>query len=259
MKFYSTNLKYHSHRKLDVILISLFSILLATCVINVQAAESEQVFNHDETDFPLDSTHVFVSCDSCHIKEVFLSTPTQCWRCHSQTGHIRASSASPQHISTTQDCEFCHQTGNWTYVPKVDHFAVLGSCQSCHNGVTSVGKNPGHIQSSEICDDCHRTFSWAGAAFDHTNIMDSCISCHNGVTATGKNPTHMLTTDTCEDCHGTSGFSPVIRVDHTAVTGTCFSCHNGIIARGKETGHPEPSSNDCALCHSSLAWLPATL
>ncbi len=263
MNFYFTFLKYSRQLKLSVKLVSLFSILLTTCWIYAHAAEPVQAFNHDETDFPLDATHALVSCDSCHIKAVFLGTPTQCWRCHSLTGRIRASTASPQHISTTPDCEYCHRTGNWAYVIKVDHFAVLGSCQSCHDGVTALGKNPGHIQSSEVCDDCHRTFSWAGAGFDHTGVVGNCISCHNGVTATGKHPTHILTTDTCEDCHRTVSWSPVIRVDHIAVIGSCFSCHNGVIAQGKEQkpGHDtvaNSTSNDCALCHSSLAWTPAT-
>lgn len=257
MNIYFAFVKYSGRLKLSVRLLSLLSVLLATSGIHVHAAESAQDFNHDETTFPLDFTHSLVSCESCHIKGVFQGTPVQCWNCHSSTGRIRASAASPQHISTTRDCELCHRTGKWDDVIKVDHFAVLGTCQSCHNGFTALGKNPGHIQSSNTCDDCHQTFSWAGAGFNHENIVGNCISCHNGVTATGKIPTHMLTTNTCEDCHSTIGWSPVIRVDHNAVIGSCFSCHNGIIAQGKQPGHIA-SSNDCALCHSSLAWQPAT-
>ena len=262
MNFYFTYLKHSGQLKLSVKLLSLLSILLTTCWAYALAAETAQDFNHDETDFPLDATHERVSCDNCHIKAVFQGTPTQCWSCHSLTGRIRASTASPQHISTTRDCEYCHQTGNWAYVVKVDHFAVLGTCQSCHDGVTALGKDPGHIQSSDVCDDCHRTFLWADAGFDHTGVVGNCIGCHNGVTATGKNPTHILTTDVCEDCHSTISWSPVIRVDHNAVIGSCFSCHNGVVAQGKEQIPDHDmvagsTSNDCALCHSSLAWTPA--
>ncbi len=265
MNFYFTCLKYSGQLKLSVKPLSLLLILIATCWAYALAAETAQTFNHDETDFPLDATHALVSCDICHVKGVFLGTPTQCWRCHSLTGRIRASTASPQHISTTRDCEYCHQTGNWAYVIKVDHFAVLGTCQSCHDGVTALGKDPGHIQSSDVCDDCHRTFSWADAGFDHTGVVGNCISCHDGVTATTKGSTHILTTNTCEDCHSTISWSPVIRVDHTAVIGSCFSCHNGVIAQGKEQkpGHDtaavaNSTSNVCNDCHSSLAWTPAT-
>jgi hypothetical protein len=266
MNYCFTYLNYSGQLKLSVKLLSLLSILIATCWAYAHAAETAQDFNHDETDFPLDATHALVSCDICHVKGVFQGTPTQCWRCHSLTGRIRASTASPQHISTTRDCEYCHQTGNWAYVIKVDHFAVLGTCQSCHDGVTALGKDPGHIQSSDVCDDCHRTFSWADAGFDHTGVVGNCISCHDDNTAIGKGSTnHMPTTDTCEDCHNTIRFSPVVRVDHTAVIGSCFSCHNGVIAQGKEQkpGHDtaavaNSTSNVCNDCHSSLAWTPAT-
>ena len=251
-----TSFNYNKLLKLSVKLISLITILLSTCSIYAHAADTEQVFNHDETYFPLDSTHSLVNCESCHIQGIFIGTPMQCWRCHSSTGRIRASVASPQHISTTQDCDFCHRSGGWANVFKVDHFAVLGSCQSCHNGITATGKNVGHIQSSNVCDDCHRTFSWLGTVFNHTGIVSNCFDCHNSIVATGKNPAHILTTNTCEDCHSPIGWSPVIKVDHSAVIGSCFSCHNGIIAEGKSDGHIV-SSNDCATCHSSLAWKPA--
>ena len=257
MNFYFTCANDASRLIVSGKLLSILLVLLATSWNYAHAAETAQAFNHDETSFPLDFTHSLVSCESCHINGVFQSTPVMCWGCHSLTGRIRASAASPQHIPSTRDCELCHRSGKWDDVIKVDHFAVLGTCQSCHNGFTAEGKNPGHVQSSDVCDDCHRTFSWAGAGFNHANVVGNCISCHNGVTATGKNQTHMLTTNTCEDCHSTINWSPVIRVDHNAVIGSCFSCHNGIIAQGKQTGHI-PSSNDCALCHSSLAWRPAT-
>jgi len=139
-------------------------LLLFLMVFNLSifgAAEAaESSFNHDETSFPLDFVHARVNCESCHVQGVFRGTPTQCYGCHSTTGRIQASAASPAHIQTTEECAFCHQQGGWTSVPKVDHFAVKGSCQSCHNSAIAKGKNIEHIESSENCDDCHRTVTW---------------------------------------------------------------------------------------------------
>ena len=254
-----TQLKHasNSHLKLCLLQIMFIGMVFFLLLANVSGADINPEFNHDETNFPLDFVHARVSCESCHVQGIFQGTPTRCRGCHSRTGIIQASAPSPNHIRTTGDCEFCHQSSNWDTVIKVDHFAVIGSCQSCHNGAIATGKNPGHIQSSENCDDCHRTFTWLDAVFDHSNITDSCINCHNGVTADAKIPTHILSTDNCEDCHRTVSWVPVIRVDHDAVIGACFNCHNGVTAEGK---HPQHliTSNDCELCHSTLNWSSAT-
>jgi hypothetical protein len=178
-------------------------------------------------------------------------------QCHSNKGRIRVTTASSQHIPVTPECEFCHRPNTWYKVSKVDHFAVLGSCQSCHNGVIADGKNPGHIQSGDVCDDCHRSFSWKGAVFDHGNVSGNCISCHNGIIASGKSASHISSSNGCEDCHSTLRWSPAVRVEHSAVLGSCFVCHNGVVAEGKNPQHIT-SGNDCDFCHTTFAWLPAT-
>lgn len=236
------------------VLISLLAWLVAGEVAGFDFGPD---FNHDETGFSLDFRHATVRCEACHQQAIFLGTPRQCAQCHSNSGRIRASAKSSQHIPVTGDCDYCHQPSSWTTVVRVDHIAVVGSCQGCHNGVTAEGKNPGHIQSGNNCDDCHRTFAWTGAVFDHANVSGNCFSCHNGIIAEGKNPTHILSSNSCEDCHSTFTWSPVLRVDHNSVLGNCYSCHNGITAEGKHPQHIS-TSNDCELCHSTFAWLPAT-
>lgn len=232
-------------------------LLVLVTASAVAADADKRVFDHDQTSFPLDYIHARVNCDICHVQRVFAGTPTRCHECHQQGGRIRASAPSPMHIRTTNDCEFCHQSGSWENVFRVDHFAVTGSCQSCHDGITAIGKDPGHIQSSDNCDDCHRTFSFQDAVFDHSGIAASCISCHNGISATGKPPLHILTSDTCEDCHRTISWVPVIQVDHDAVIGTCSSCHNGVTAEGKNAEHIV-TTEECDVCHSTLNWTDVT-
>lgn len=211
-------------------------------------------FNHDETNFPLDFRHAIVDCESCHVEGIFIGTPRQCGSCHSNSGRIKASAPSSQHIRVVGDCDYCHTPTLWSNVVRVDHAAVQGSCASCHNDVIAEGKNPGHVPSSNICDACHTTLSWK---FYHIDTTSNCVSCHNGGIAEGKNPGHITSTASCEDCHNTRDWVPVVRVDHGSVIGTCFSCHNGVIAEGKDPSHV-PSSNDCEVCHSALGWIPAT-
>ncbi|MCP4491027.1 MAG: hypothetical protein GY820_27490 [Gammaproteobacteria bacterium] len=235
-----------------------WAVLFVAVCSSALIAENTAGFVHDETMFPLDFAHAQASCESCHVQAVFAGTPTKCSECHSKAGRIQASDASIQHIRTTNDCDFCHRaSGTWQDVVRVDHFAVTGSCQSCHNGVTAIGKNAQHVQSSDICDDCHRTFSWLNAVYGHASISGNCFGCHNGVVASGKNPAHVPTSNFCDNCHRSTGWIPLLRFDHGAVVGTCASCHNGVLAEGKDGDHLV-TNDECGLCHVTQGWLPAT-
>ena len=233
-----------------------FLLLCGLYADSAIAVEIGPDFDHDDTRFPLDFKHALVRCEACHVQGVFIGTPTQCARCHSLSGRIKASAPTSQHIRVIGECEVCHTPTEWSDVFRVDHVAVIGSCQNCHNGVVAEGKNPGHVFSSNTCDDCHNTITWVGARYNHVGITGNCIRCHNGAIAEGKNPGHILSAPTCEDCHSTSRWIPA-SVNHASVIGTCFSCHNGAIAEGKDPGHC-PSSNACELCHSTRDWIPAS-
>ncbi|MCP4767245.1 MAG: hypothetical protein GY875_13335 [Gammaproteobacteria bacterium] len=235
------------------------TVLLMLCGLyagDSTALEIGPDFDHDDTRYPLDFQHAQVLCEGCHVQGVFIGTPTQCARCHSLSGRIKASAPTSKHIRVIGECEVCHTPTVWTDVFRVDHVAVIGSCQGCHNNVVAEGKHPGHVVSSNICEDCHNTFTWVGARYNHAGITGNCIRCHNGGIAEGKDPGHILSAPTCEDCHSTSSWIPAF-VDHTSVIGTCFSCHNGTVAEGKDPDHC-PSSNACELCHSTQDWTPAS-
>jgi len=95
----------------------------------------------------------------------------------------------------------------------VDHNQVIGTCDSCHNGVIASGKSAVHINTSDLCEACHNVSpaSWipvASAAVDHSQVIGSCDSCHDGISARGKLPTHCPTTMACDSCHNTSSFIP---------------------------------------------------
>jgi hypothetical protein len=136
----------------------------------------------------------------------------------------------------------------------VDHTAVIGTCNTCHNGVTASGKPATHIVTSAQCDACHSTLAWTPAHFDHAGVSGSCSTCHNGTSATGKPANHVLTTAQCDVCHTTTAWTPV-HFDHSAVSGSCSTCHNGTTATGKNTGH-FITTQQCNVCHTTTVWTP---
>ena len=145
----------------------------------------------------------------------------------------------------------------WSPANTVDHTQVVGTCNTCHNGIIATGKHATHIASGDTCDDCHTTVAWVPANFDHVNITGNCFSCHNGIEATGKSAGHVDSTNVCEGCHSTTAWSPASSVDHSQVRGSCSSCHDGTTATGKFAGH-FITSRECGECHDTVAWLPHT-
>ncbi len=94
------------------------------------------------TGWPLEGSHRNVDCASCHVGGIFEGTPRQCVACHSRAGLVKATAPSITHIRTTDECDACHRETTWSYVRPVDHKAVVGTCFSCHNGLTATGKPP---------------------------------------------------------------------------------------------------------------------
>jgi hypothetical protein len=175
-----------------------------------------------------------------------------CFSCHNGS---TAPGKTATHITSTNGCDDCHITNNWTTV-RMDHTAITGSCTSCHNGVTATGKPGTHIQTSSPCDLCHSTLAWTPASFDHSSAAGVCSSCHNGTTATGTPGGHFATTQQCDNCHRTSGWA-TISFSHNSSTYpgahrssvTCVDCHSG-----NSQIVPWPAAAykpDCAGCHAN--------
>jgi hypothetical protein len=159
----------------------------------------------------------------------------------------------PTHIASTNNCLSCHTTAAWLPVRIVDHTQVIGTCVSCHNGVTATGKSSKHVATTAGCERCHTTNAWTPARFDHAAVAPhTCTSCHNAVQAAGLPRTHVLTTQQCDVCHGTLAWKPA-RVDHSAFVAGCASCHNNISAVGVTPGHLS-TRIDCSTCHSYPDW-----
>jgi len=157
-------------------------------------------------------------CETCHTTNVWIpmitpfphdQTIDACETCH--VGNAWASSKSPNHITSTDNCAACHQSGSKPWAPvasnEVDHREVIGTCASCHNSVAAAGKSATHINASDICDACHSASAWTPVTtVDHTQTIGICESCHDSVIAAGKSQNHIPTTNTCNACHLTTSW-----------------------------------------------------
>ncbi len=232
-------------------------VLLGVLVVlgaGTAAAQPRSDFDHLRTGFALDGAHARLECESCHKGGVFEGTPNTCTECHDGSSLRAQTAKTGQHIPTELACSTCHTTEAWS-VARFNHADATQPCQSCHNGVSAVGKGPTHPSTSKDCQTCHTTTSWSDVRFDHTGITGNCVSCHNGTTATGKSPGHISSGNNCQDCHTTTTWTGAV-FDHVGVTSACSTCHNGVTATGKQPGHI-PSGNNCEDCHTTVTWTGA--
>ncbi len=133
----------------------------------------------------------------------------------------------------------------------------MGTCSSCHDGVTATGKHPTHIDSGDRCEDCHSTTGWIPANFDHVNITGNCSK----LSQRHRRDRQGAAAYADDQClrrlpHTQMSGSRRYTVDHTQVIGACSSCHDGTTAVGKHPTHID-SGNNCDDCHTSVAWVPA--
>jgi hypothetical protein len=140
-------------------------------------------FNHNNTPFPLTGAHTTVACTLCHINNVFVGTPTDCYSCHTKdfTG-----TTNPNHVSAGWPitCVTCHTTTAWmpanlptsyhTFFPP-NHGNAGSVCTTCHTNSTDY--------SVFTCTaTCHG--SGNAANFNHPNTNGyvynsiNCYACH---------------------------------------------------------------------------------
>ena len=216
-------------------------------------------FNHDtQTKYPLRGMHAGVTCQSCHINQVFKKAAHDCASCH----------ADLHRAQMGNQCAQCHTVQGWTPVRKMgplDHsnrFPLLGAhatvnCESCHRGAANAvfvgmstecischrsdfvaARNPSHQQNNFPlnCAQCHSMNSWAGAKFDHSFVFP-LVGAH--------------ATLACTQCHVNNNFAIASR--------TCAGCHLADYNKTTNPNHIQAAfPTDCALCHSSLSWSGAS-
>ena len=170
-------------------------------------------FDHNLAAFKLEGAHTEVSCEGCHINNVYKGTPTDCYSCHQQDD------AHDGNFGT--DCSICHTPATWDNVI-FDHnatFPLTGAhvkvaCEQCHvnNQFFGLATSCASCHADPVfhsgmfgldCAACHTTDNWyAPYTGPHPGIADeggrgvnhgsaSCRDCH----------TQTLHSATCTACH----------------------------------------------------------
>ncbi|WP_455222965.1 cytochrome c3 family protein [Kaarinaea lacus] len=213
-------------------------------------------------------------CAVCHTPGGTFTTGTYdhagvvdgCETCHN---NVISVGKLDNHLPTTQSCELCHNTTSFADAT-FDHTGIVDNCASCHDGNISMGKTANHIPTQDDCSVCHNDTNANGFANStfltdvHPTITGDCVSCHNGRFATGKITNHIPAQDDCSVCHNfADGFaSPAkfLGTVHPGITRGCEGCHiSRFLAAGffKATDHL-PTQQDCYLCHTNTAFVPAS-
>ena len=224
---------------------------------------SQHIVTNDPCELCHNSTVTFLGARYNHGK----AQPGSCSTCHNgQVATGKPSNHNNASLMSTATCDKCHRTFAW--IPTAfNHAGVAqGTCTSCHNGTSAIGRPASHssspVKAQKSCDSCHRTSGWYPTFFDHIAIpAGTCATCHNGVSATGKTSSHTGTKGTlsCDTCHTTSAWLPA-GYNHAGVApGSCVTCHNGVSATGMTSSHTgSKASLSCDKCHTTTAWLPAS-
>jgi hypothetical protein len=219
-------------------------------------------FDHQATDFPLLDAHVAVFCVDCHLGGNFTMTPTDCFSCH-QASFVETTDPAHEANLFPQDCTGCHNQTAWS-PSTLDHdltdFALSGAhlavncadchtsgrfvdlpaaCWACHEPDYQQATHPDHAdnQFSQDCATCHSTAAWQPATFDHDLTDFPLTGAHVAVS--------------CAACH--------VGGQYTDIDGACWACHEPDYQQATHPDHADNQfSQDCATCHSTAAWQPAT-
>jgi len=221
--------------------------------------DSDKIFNHSLSNFPLTGAHNTVSCADCHTSG-YSGTSTTCSDCHIQQYN---ESVNPNHgtLGLSLDCLNCHTTEpDWIpasfsqhddyYVLNGAHKTIANNCFDCHEGnyVDSPNlcfschseefnqtTNPPHLEAgfSTNCETCHSETAWTPANFDHDaqyfpiysgkhlQEWGSCTECHT-------TPSNYQVFS-CIDCHEHN--QPDTDNEHLNIggyvyeSGACYACH----------------------------------
>ncbi len=259
------------------------------CLACHPTGSKDQIFNHNNTNFPLTGAHQQVDCNKCHVTQ-FKGTSTACVDCHFQNYN---GTKNPNHngIGISLDCASCHTTAaGWKparfdnhdafFVLAGAHKVIANECASCHKGnyintpntcagchINDYDKtdNPPHKlqQFSTDCASCHKETAWKPATFEHDGQYfpiysgkhkgqwTDCKSCHI-------NPAN-IKEFSCVVCHR----NPETDNQHKSVNGywyndhACLACHPTGDKLDKfdhnSTHFPLTGAHisvDCKSCHS---------
>ncbi len=233
--------------------------------------------DHRATRYPLEGIHTTLACDACHPKTTLRdgSTATRyrlgyftCSSCHASP-HPSAA------FTRTVECNACHATTGWPMAATAatnpdaaafDHDRTRLPLRGSHRATACTQCHAGAAKPATACEGCHRD--------PHQGrTQGACAECHNAVawTATQELEQHRRTrmpltgrhaVIECNACHTRQSGERT----WTDLPTDCYACHAGEYhsATPPHQGDPndpsvQPFSRECGLCHTAIAWSPATL
>lgn len=209
---------------------------------------SEDEFNHDLTDFPLEGKHETVDCRECHVSERFTEPMAHqnCADCHDDYHQGEFADAV---TGIAPDCVDCHT---------VDGFTPSTFTLEAH-AETNFPLDGAHVATP--CFACH--YSEEPLAGDVRNwrfreIGSACVDCHEDVHE-GEIADEFYPEQACEICHTTNTWLSENLFDHGVTPFTlegahlsadCVACHE----RNDEFpyGQFADLSSDCMACHENI-------
>jgi hypothetical protein len=236
-----------------------------SCLACHPTGSADDVFDHNQTAFPLTGAHITADCIECHASG-YAGTPTECSACHTLDFN---QALNPNHIGLGfgTDCASCHTTNpGWSpaqfpdhsnyYVLDGAHASIANDCAACHNG--------DYNNTPNTCSGCHTPDFNASLNPNHTalGLPTDCAMCHT--TAPDWMPAsfpihndfymlngaHAVIANDCAACHNGN---------YNNTPNTCFGCHAAEYNNAKNPDHKGAQfSTDCTTCHTENAWVPAT-
>lgn len=212
-------------------------------------------FPHEELGFslrghPKKVTGEAFACSDCHVQSLSTFNPLDCQTCHQQ---IDAAFTQAHTINFGADCI------------------------ACHDGADRFGKNFSHDgfpfrldgkHAQAACVSCHAN---ARALADFASAPQDCFSCHQ------QDDAHLGAYGMdCSACHSPEAWKPAkfdhnlaaFKLDGAHAAVACEECHRDNIFKGTPTAcagcHADPAfhlglfGTECASCHTTNAWSPAT-
>ncbi len=215
----------------------------------------DNVFPHEELGYSLKGHQLTVKneafvCSDCHGEDISTFASDSCQTCHNEIDIVFTQAHL---LSFGSECLACHD-GVDRYGNDFNHnafkFQLVGghteaTCTGCHLNARSIVDLQSapqdcyscHFQQDEHqgqfgtqCEACHTPENWDAVSFDHSLSDFPLTGAH--------------VTVSCEDCHVNDVF--------VGTQSSCVSCH------AEPVEHLGQFGTDCAACHTTTAWTPAT-
>lgn len=110
------------------------------------------VFDHDLTKFPLHESHIFLTCEDCHVSNKYKEAKVVCVSCHEKD--------DTHEEKLGEQCDLCHQPSQWM-AWEFDHdkqtdYPLDGKhegldCHACHEDPVED-----EFDLPKVCYGCHR-------------------------------------------------------------------------------------------------------